>query len=140
MSTTTVQADVTTEPERIAFKPGSYDGKPQRVIDYRWPVGEPGPNGERVFVELGCWHNRDRKAYTALVNNVQMTPREGYTSVESLPMSAKHVLSDRCARYSKANFELFAAAALSHFRELVEAGEFGEHLRGEHSPLGRFGS
>lgn len=121
-------ADVTAEPKIRAFPLGSYDGKPQRSISYEWLVREDA-NGDKTVVTLSCGHTRGR--YYALVNNERHEP-VGVTV--SAPFSAERLPSEPCARYSKANFERFAAGSLAYFRERVAEGQFGDFLSGEHAP------
>lgn len=137
MTTTTVQADVTKDPERQAFEPG-WDGKPKRHIDCRWPVGEPTPAGTQVYVELSCYHSTHSKAYVATVLAVQRETRDGYAVWSSLPQDSTRITYERVQRYGKPGLLAFANAALALFREQAANGEHDKHLTGATAPAARF--
>ena len=120
-------ADVTAEPTVRAFPPG-WDRKPQRVIDYRWPVAHDA--GGEVIVELGCYHDGDRKVYRATVRNHRVS--DGMMS--TILHESALVLRESCPRYGKPKFEAFAQGALAHFRELVAAGRFEQFTTGATAP------
>lgn len=129
MSTTAVpQADVHAAPTAESrFPRRAWDNSIQRVIDVRWLITEA--NGDKIVVELHCGHTTG--AYYAQVGNRIYKPG----TMECFPLSDKRLGVEKTKRYSKPAFERFAASMLDEFRRRVNAGEFGDFLRGEHATL-----
>lgn len=134
MSTTITEADVAAEPRsERTFPRGSYDGKPQRVIERDWTV-RTDDNGDTITVSLYCGHTKGR--YFATVNNErhQKADGSGFDVTCCLPFSATRLASEACARYSKAAFVEFAGRKLVEFRALAADGQLDEYLRGDKAP------
>ena len=132
MTTTLIPgANLGDTPVLIAFPLGSYDGKPQRHIDFSWTCGE-NDAGHEVRVQLSCFHTRGR--YVATVNNVVC---EGNGVSITAPFDAARVAVEPCSRYSKGAFEKFADQALETLRVLANepsgAVNVEAYLRGEHA-------
>jgi hypothetical protein len=97
-----------------------------RQVKYRWVLEQVDENTQRVL-DLQVFNYAGR-GYTASLNPVTLSKRDGYTMESFKMFSGKRLGQEQCHRHSQKAMIAFAEGQLAYFLRNHEAAEYAEYF------------